>query len=300
MNVRDHISVCICTYRREELLRQLLDKLRTQRTEGLFSYSIVVSDNDHLQSARQIVSQFAMVSPTPLVHYCAEPQQNIALARNNAIAHADGNFIAFIDDDEFPTEEWLWNLFKTCHATGAAGVLGPVKPYFSYRPPDWVVKGKLFDRPTYETGYVIHWRQCRTGNVLLKREIVEGLDEVFRPQFGLGGEDVDFFERMTKRGRRFVWSNEAKVYEIVPKKRCTRRYLLRRGLLRGKITLQREGNQVLSVGKSLVAIPVYALGLPLLFVLGQHHFMKYLIKFCDHAGKVLAIVGLNPVRVRET
>ena len=299
VNMSNHISVCICTYRRGELLRQLLERLRGQRTDGLFSYSVVVSDNDYLQSAKEIVSQFTITSSTPAVLYCVESEQNIALARNKAIAHAEGNFIAFIDDDEFPTEEWLWNLFTTRSAYDAAGVLGPVRPYFAYQPPDWVVKGKLFDRPTYPTGHAMDWRQSRTGNVLFKKEILDGLEEAFRPQFGTGGEDVDFFGRMTRRGCLFVWCNEAEVFEVVPQARCTRRYLLRRALLRGRISLQRGGSRVFSIGKSLIAISIYGLGLPILFVLGHHHFMKYLIKLCDHAGKILAIIGLNPVKVRE-
>ena len=64
--------------------------------------------------------------------------------------------------------------------------------------------------------------------------------------------------------------------------------------------MHREGRRVVSIGKSLIAISIYGLGLPFLFVLGHHHFMKYLIKLCDHAGKILAIIGLNPVKVRET
>jgi glycosyltransferase involved in cell wall biosynthesis len=298
MNMSDHISVCICTYRRGELLRQLLERLRGQRTDGLFSYSIVVSDNDCLQSAKELVSQFTTASSTPAVVYCVEPMQNIALARNRALKHAEGNFIAFIDDDEFPSEEWLWNLFATFSVYGAAGVLGPVRPYFLHQPPGWVVKGKFCERPTYRTGHVIDWRQSRTGNVLFKKEILNGLKGAFRPQFASGGEDVDFFERMARKGYVFVWCNEADVFEVVPQARCSRMYFLRRALLRGRNTLHREGHRVLSIGKSLIAISVYGLGLPILFVVGHHHFMKYLIKLCDHAGKILAIIGLNPVKVR--
>lgn len=296
----NHISVCICTYKRGELLRQLLERLRDQRTDGLFSYSVVVSDNDYLQSAKEIVSQYKITSSISSVLYCVEPMQNIALARNKALEHAKGNFIAFIDDDEFPSKEWLWNLFTTCSVYGAAGVLGPVRPHFLHQPPRWLVKSKLCERATYHTGHVTDWRQSRTGNVLFKKEILCGFNEAFRPQFATGGEDVDFFERMTKNGCVFVWCNEADVYEVVPQARCTRMYFLRRALLRGRNSLHREGRRMFSIGKSLIAISIYGLGLPILLVLGHHHFMKYLIKLCDHAGKILAIIGLNPVKVRQT
>lgn len=294
---RNHVSVCICTYKRPVLLRRLLEELAKQDTGGLFTFSIVAVDNDHVASAKRVVTEFLATSPIR-VTYCLEPRQNIALARNKAIENASGDFIAFIDDDEFPSAKWLWTLFTTCLASNAAGVLGPVRPYFSHPPPSWIVKGNLAERPTYATGHIMDWRQSRTGNVLFKKEILVGCGEPFRPQFGTGGEDVDFFERMTKRGCVFTWCNEADVYEVVPEARCTRMYHIRRALLRGRNSLQREGPRALSIAKSLIAIPAYAFALPFLFVVGHHHFMKYLIKLCDHAGKLCALIGLHPVKVR--
>jgi hypothetical protein len=52
------------------------------------------------------------------------------------------------------------------------------------------------------------------------------------------------------------------------------------------------------VARSLVAVPVYLAMLPFTLLWGQHVFMKYSIKLCDHAGRLLALVSLNPVRER--
>ena len=46
MTTPKHISVCICTFRRPSLLRKLLDRLEHQNSNGQFSFSIVVTDND--------------------------------------------------------------------------------------------------------------------------------------------------------------------------------------------------------------------------------------------------------------
>ena len=54
-----HISVCICTYRRPQLLKRLLQTLEEQETDGLFTFSIVVADNDGQRSAEPLVSDFA-------------------------------------------------------------------------------------------------------------------------------------------------------------------------------------------------------------------------------------------------
>jgi glycosyltransferase involved in cell wall biosynthesis len=255
-------------------------------------------DNDHAQSAKQVVEEFVVASPIRAV-YCVEPEQNIARARNKTVENATGDYIAFIDDDEYPASNWLMNLLKTCREHRADGVLGPVKAHFEEPPPQWAPRGKFFDRPTHKTGYRIPAREARTGNVLFDRRIVEGVKEPFRPEFGTGGEDVDFFTRMMGQGKVFVWCNEAPVFESVPPSRCKRGYLLRRALLRGRNSLKNPAGRVGNVLKSLLAVPLYALALPVLLLAGQHVFLKYLIKFVDHGGRLLAVAGLNPARDRE-
>jgi succinoglycan biosynthesis protein ExoM len=293
-----HITVCVCTFNRAALLKRLLDELVRQETDGSFTYSVVVADNDEKESARQIVMEFNARAPIRAV-YCSEPEQNIARARNKALEHATGDYVAFIDDDEFPATNWLASLLKTWQVYQADGVLGPVKPHFEKPPPKWATKGGFFERPTHETGYVVTLKEARTGNVLLDWRMLEGVKEVFDPQFGTGGEDVDFFTRMMAQGRVFVWCNEAPVFESVPPTRCKRGYLLRRALLRGRNTAKNPVGRAGNILKSLLAVPLYALALPALLLVGQHVFLKYLIKLMDHAGRLLALVGLNPVRERD-
>ena len=77
--------------------------LQRQDTNGEFTFSIVVADNDSSQSARSVVEEFARTA-TVETAYCVEAQQNIALVRNQAIRRCSGEFVAFIDDDEWPSE----------------------------------------------------------------------------------------------------------------------------------------------------------------------------------------------------
>lgn len=292
-----HISVCICTFKRPLLLRRLLDKLQVQETQGRFDYSIVISDNDAKSSAQSVVAEFAGSARVP-VTYTSESQQNIALARNKALQHAYGDFIAFIDDDEFPETDWLLVMVRACEEFRAAGVLGPVRPHFESPPPRWIVKGRFCERLEHTTGRVMNWEECRTGNLLFRRKILEGVTEAFSPEFGSGGEDKDFFMRMTQQGHMFCWCNEGITYETVPRDRWTRSYMLRRALLRGRNILKHPIGRVRLIAVSIFAIPIYSILLPFTLVLGQHVFMKYCIKFCDHAGRVLALFELNPVRQR--
>ena len=297
-NETKHISVCICTYKRPRFLKRLLEDLDGQDTSGLFTYSIVVADNDRLQSGEAAVRDFAATSSIP-IKYCVEPRQNIALTRNKAIENSNGDFIAFIDDDEFPARRWLLTLFKACHALGVDGVLGPVKRHFDEEPPQWVVKGKFYERPTYPTGFIIDWRKGRTNNVLLKKRIFATGAQPFRPDF-LTGEDQDFFRRMIEKGHVFVWCNEAVVYEVVPPVRWKRTFMWRRALLGGTISVLEPTFGAPAIAKSVIAVPAYTAALPFALVLGHHRFMILSVKLFEHLGKLLALMGIKPIRAYVT
>ncbi len=293
------ISVCVCTYQRPVLLGRLLTSLLEQQSNGLFTYEVVVTDNDQAASAKEVVEKFAKESHLH-VTYSVEARKSISFARNRCIERANGDYIAFIDDDEFPAKDWLLRLFETCSRQKVAGVLGPVRPHFDSEPPAWLIKGRFCERPEHETGFVMPWSETRTGNVLFEKKIVEGIDPIFLPQFAAGSGDQDFFRRMMEKGHKFIWCNEAVAYEVVPPARWTRQYMIERALLRGGLSLKlpppRE--RFIIVLKSMVALPAYALALPFLQLSGHHRFMKYLVKLCDHAGKLSGVLGINPVRRR--
>jgi len=289
-----HISVCICTYKRPDCLRRLLLELSRQKTLGLFTFSIVVADNDHTESARRVVEEFACSSEIP-VKYCIQPEQNIALTRNSAVNNADGDYVAFIDDDEFPANLWLATLFQACEESGVDGVLGPVKRYFDAQPPNWLLKGDFYERPYYPTGTILQWSKGRTGNLLFRREIVAGEEQPFRPEFR-AGEDQDFFRRMIGRGYRFIWCADAVAFEVVPPSRWKIHIMLRRALLRGATAIVHPTFGARDVLKSIGAVPAYAVALPFALLFGQHRMVKLLVSMFDHVGKLLALIGLNPVQ----
>lgn len=295
-----HITVCVCTYKRPQFLRLLLEALRCQTTNQQFTYSIVIVDNDSERSGKQIVDEFQSKN-TVMVLYCNESVQNIALARNKALDKSKGTFVAFIDDDETPIERWLLLLYETMRSYKAVGILGPVLPCFQEQPPTWIVKGKLCERKRFPTGtYIESASDTRTGNILLSKEFLDSHGFRFDPKFGLtGGEDCDLFRRMMEKGAEFVWCDEACVHEVVPSSRLTRRYLLKRALLRGVANSHGVHFFSKSAGRSMLAMACYTSALPLLIVAGHHHFMRFLIKTCDHLGKVIAVVGIKVLVKRQ-
>jgi len=288
-----HVSVCVCTYMRPHLLERLLKELVRQETGGRFTYSIVVADNDESMSAEATVEEFRQSSEIPII-YCVEPRRNIALARNKVVSNAEGDYIAFIDDDEFPAPHWLQTLFKNCNDYEVDGVLGPVKRHFDQTPPGWFKKSSIYDRPVNPTGQSVDWEDARTGNVLMRRRIIAGEANPFRPEFR-AGEDQDFFRRKTEEGFAFIWSADAVVFETIPPARWKRSYILRKAALQGATAALQPNCGPVNIVKSIIAVPLYLLIAPIVLLLGQHLFMALMVKICDHGGKLLMLMGINPI-----
>jgi succinoglycan biosynthesis protein ExoM len=295
----DHITVCICTFKRPDYLTRLLKSLWNQTPDPRYTWSVAVVDNDAAASASHTVHQLAPDSPVA-IRYAVEPQQNIARARNRAVRLACGKYLAFIDDDEFPGETWLSALFTTCEQTGSDGVLGPVVPHFESPPPSWLIRSRICERPRFPTGTVLDHTRTRTGNVLLRSSLFEHQATPFDPAYGrTGGEDVDFFRRMIVQGNRFIWCDEAEVYETVPPQRWKRAYHLRRAFIAGRVhdTYLAGSAKVfgrwVAAAKSFAACVAYATVLPVMIIRGEHAVLRYLIKGAHHAGRLSSFAGLH-------
>ncbi len=280
------------------MLERCLRAVQGQTQSG-FSHSVVVVDNDAQESARGVVEALSRKGGLEIA-YVVEPEPNISRARNRALAHATGDYIAFIDDDEFPDSDWLFHLLRTCRRLQVDGVLGPVVPFFENTPAEWLVKSGLCARRSFQTGTMLtNPRYLRTGNVLFSRQLVVDMREPFDPQLGRsGGEDADFFSRMISAGRSFAWCDEAGVHEEVPAERQTLQYHLKRACIRGVTEADKEAKCGVRTFKSVVASILYALALPILALTGYHRFARYLVKCTDHVAKLLAKCGIRLVNER--
>ena len=234
---RVDISVCICTYKRPELLDALLAGLQGQREGGL-RLQVVVADNDPDASARQVLDQWLprIRFPMRTLHV---PAPNIALARNACVGAAAGEWIAFIDDDEQPDADWIAMLAVAAREFDADIVFGPVIPVLPKSTPDWMIDGGFFERRRHATGTPATLDDARTGNALVRASALTGVPGPFDPAFGSsGGSDSVLFRQLHANGARMVWSDDAVVHEAVPPERATAGWLLQRSFRNGQVALR--------------------------------------------------------------
>lgn len=233
---KEKIDVCIATYKRPSLLLNLLNSLNDQNKDVEYDLRIIVIDNDLQETAKEVVEKFISTSSLS-VKYDVVSQKNISLTRNRAIDISSGDFIVFVDDDEFVCADWLSCLLKTAKKFDASVVFGPVLPSYPPETPSWIISGGFFDRPRFRSGTVRH--DGGAGNVLINLNTLNSMNIRFNPDFGLtGGEDSEFFHRIHSSGVKMVWCDEAIAYEHIPFERMTIRWLVLRSMRIGQTLAQ--------------------------------------------------------------
>lgn len=160
--------------------------------------------------------------------------------RDLAIRYAQGDILAFLDDDAYPRHDWLKNAVRHFEDEGVGAVGGPaVTPHSDNRLQK--ASGAVFSSRLTSSNYVYRYlpegrrdvEDFPTVNLFVRRSIFEalgGFDTSYWP-----GEDTKLCMDITKKlGLRIVYDPEALVYHhrrplFLPHLRQVSRYAFQRG-----------------------------------------------------------------------
>jgi succinoglycan biosynthesis protein ExoM len=238
LNVANSLTVAVLTFRRPRdivaILPLLVDQAIANSSDALL-VDVLVVDNDPDGAAAQYVREFASSSrPHGItVRYENETKPGISAARNRALESSiERDLLVFIDDDERPSASWLALLIETFRSHPATAVVGPVLSEYEVEPEPWIAAGRFFARRRLPTGTRVD--VAATNNLLIDLRWVRSVGLKFDLDFGItGGDDTMFTREIRKGGGEIVWCDEAIVYDIVPRHRITRRWVVLRALSSG-------------------------------------------------------------------
>ncbi|MBS0419118.1 MAG: glycosyltransferase family 2 protein [Proteobacteria bacterium] len=290
------LSVCIATYRRNERLAEVLEDLRRQT---FLPDQIVVVDNDAVGGARTVIEAMRAGGAPFQLDYAVQPERNIARTRNRTVELAQGEWLAFVDDDERAPADWLKRLMQAAEKYQAQGVLAPVEPRLPEEAPQWIRRGRFYDFPHQPEGAVVPLNCMRFGNLVLRGDWLRAEPGPFDERYALGtGEDGDLLVRLANKGARIVWTETAPVFEPIEPSRMSLKWLLRRaysggqefgrqtlrgryapaGWLRSAVFLVRVAVQIAAaVGLAVICLPA-----------GRHRAARWLITVWANMGKLAA------------
>lgn len=288
------VSVCLCTFRRQSLTATL-EGLARQVLPSEVKLDVVLVDSDRAGSAQIQIEQARARLPLSIRNFVAE-RPGVAEARNKAVSEATGDWLAFIDDDEVPAPDWLSQLLACADASGAQVVFGTVNPIYPKGCPGWIEESDLFGRSLPPTGTRV--THGPTGNALIARAALAGETSFFNIAYGTtGGEDTEFFYRLSQKGVLMVTCREAVVSETVEAHRLNRKFLLQKAVRVGETYFRIFFADASSIARYALLIRAAIQWLAacvlamLLLPLGLGRSMKYQIKAAANLGKLRAAAG---------
>jgi len=289
------VDVCVATYKRPRLLASLLHSLSMQKLPDTTEMRVIVVDNDADGSARHIVTE---AGTNLRIDYAVEPTRGIAPARARCLGLVQGEFFAFIDDDEHATPDWLGELLATQARFQADAVFGPVLPVLEPGGPRWIPQGRFFDRPRHPTGKQV---PCGgAGNVLVRTTFVRHHGIEFDRAITGPGEDTDFFARLSSAGALMIWCDSAVVLESVPIERQSLRWLVQRAYVSGKAyagiypPARRLPDRLLWVSKRTILAAVACLATPVVLLFRQDVGVRSLQKAAANLGQLAGVLAPGP------
>ncbi|MEM6450704.1 MAG: glycosyltransferase [Cyanobacteria bacterium P01_D01_bin.105] len=137
------ISAIICTHNRDQYLDAAIDSLLTQT---ISAYEVIVVDNASTDRTAEIVqskiakvqlkkaqpetgtstkdSDEATCSSCPTLRYLYEETLGLSVARNTGAAAANGQILAYLDDDAEASQGWLSSLIEVFKANERVAIAG--------------------------------------------------------------------------------------------------------------------------------------------------------------------------------
>ena len=136
MSIR--ISAIICTHNRSSYLKKAVQSLVDQ-TLPQELYEVIVVDNGSTDDTKAIIEGFNNFQN---LRYIYEPILGLSQARNTGWQVAQGEYIAYLDDDAIACQEWLERIIRAFDTVeprpGSVG--GKVAPIWEARRPVWLAK----------------------------------------------------------------------------------------------------------------------------------------------------------------
>lgn len=224
MNAKVKASIIVATYNRAILLGETLESLAHHlATENINAdVEVIVIDNNSSDDTTAVANSFKPKFADLKVIF--ESKQGLSPARNAGLAIANGDFIVFLDDDVDLEANWLNGLLCEFTDPKISVVGGKVLAFGNRTLPDWLPHEYAYLVSVFDPSeVVVDLPTVMGGNSAVRRSVFETTG-LFNPTLGrrgnklLGGEEVEFYRRISAAGGRIVYTPHATILHKIDNK----------------------------------------------------------------------------------
>jgi glycosyltransferase involved in cell wall biosynthesis len=194
------ISVVVCSRNGARTIRECCEGL------GKLDYpdfEVIVVDDGSTDDTADIADEYGF-------RVIRTPNRGLSSARNTGLEAANGEIVAYTDDDAYPDPHWLSYLAYTFTTTSYAAVGGPNIP----PPGDGPMAGCIASAPGGPVHVLLSDREAEHipgCNMAFRKADLQAVGG-FDPQFRVAGDDVDVCWRLTQSGRALGFCPAAMVW----------------------------------------------------------------------------------------
>ena len=206
------LVICICTYKRNEILKECLKSLQKLNNHTTNKITLIIVDNTRNYYSFNLIKKIKKKFKYEIIQI-NEKKRGVVYARNKALKklkELNPKYVSFIDDDCTVDKFWLTNILKIIKFKKADVVTGP-QIYFKQAKK--INYTKYFEKKYDLSTKKVKW--AATNNVFFSYNIIKNEKLIFDKclnKFGMG-EDQLFFSILNKKGYKIFWSKNVKVYE---------------------------------------------------------------------------------------
>lgn len=218
----------IATCSRGAMLADALASLLPQAERAPFPTEFVIVNDGSRDNTPQVLQDFQSKARVP-VHIVQGQGTGIAAARNLAVVHSTGRWLACCDDDQIAQPGWLLSLYDAARRSSADFVGGSMhlRLPLGFRITNYGPRARRLlgeagldgKEGEFATG---HWPA--TNNVMMRAEAVRRLG-AFNTGFTQGGEDTELFTRARSTGCRLWFAPAARMQHMLTERRVTQQGL---------------------------------------------------------------------------
>jgi len=194
----DRVSVIVPVYNGEKYLKEALDSILGQSTRP---FEVLVIDDGSTDSTAEIVRQYG-----ERIHYIRRNNGGAAVARNDGIKNAGGDYLAFLDADDYWDRKKLTLQLREIKKPGAANMIFGMNAQF-YSSETGEDFRQRYQCPSHPT------KGAHPGTLLMKREdfLKVGL---FSTKYK-AGEFIEWYQRAKEAGLTSAFLPEVLMYRRI-------------------------------------------------------------------------------------
>ncbi|HTH94031.1 MAG TPA: glycosyltransferase [Rhodocyclaceae bacterium] len=189
-------SIVIPLYNKAAYVREtLLSALAQHVGDNDFAFEIIVVDDGSSDNSREIVAECADAH----VHLIEQPNAGVSVARNRGIELACGEWVCFLDADDWLHPDCLATFARAMRDHPAAEIIAA---RFKSIPDtsDWKIDPWPIPTLSYEIIHDLPTRWMRgipffTGSIIVKKSLLDTMQPCFPPGESFG-EDTDLWFRL--------------------------------------------------------------------------------------------------------